>query len=85
MNKSQLQQHDREHLLHPFTDFKAYAESFGIPGYRPRSGPELRSQLAAALQSDGLNVIEVAVDPSVNNELVQRLRQFETGGAGGRE
>jgi acetolactate synthase-1/2/3 large subunit len=54
-------------------DFKAYAESFGISSSRPRNTRELRSQLTRALESDSLSVIEIPVDPGVNNELVQKL------------
>ena len=56
-------------------DFKAYVESFGIQAYRPQHAAELRSQLAAALASDSLNVLEIPVDASVNNELVQKLNR----------
>jgi acetolactate synthase-1/2/3 large subunit len=56
-------------------DFKRYAESFGITGYRPRNKDELRSQLAAAVRADELNVVEIPVDTSVNNELVEKLRR----------
>jgi acetolactate synthase I/II/III large subunit len=56
-------------------DFKAYAESFGIRGYRPRSVAELRQQLRHAIGSRELCVIEVPVDASVNTALVDKLAQ----------
>ena len=56
-------------------DFKAYAESFGIRGYRPRSVAELRQQLRHAILSRELCVIEVPVDASVNSALVDKLAQ----------
>lgn len=56
-------------------DFKAYAESFGIRGYRPRSVAELRQQLRRAIGSRELCVIEVPVDASVNTALVDKLAQ----------
>lgn len=56
-------------------DFKAYAESFAIRGYRPRSVAELRQQLRHAIGSRELCVIEVPVDASVNTALVDKLAQ----------
>ena len=56
-------------------DFKAYAESFGIRGYRPRGVAELRQQLRHAIGSHELCVIEVPVDASVNTALVDKLAQ----------
>jgi acetolactate synthase-1/2/3 large subunit len=56
-------------------DFKAYAESFGIRGYRPRSVAELRQQLRHAIGSRELCIIEVPVDASVNTALVDKLAQ----------
>jgi acetolactate synthase-1/2/3 large subunit len=57
-------------------NFKAYAESFGIRGYRPQSLRELKEQLRSAIPSKELCVIEVPVDPSVNNALVDKLRRY---------
>jgi acetolactate synthase-1/2/3 large subunit len=57
-------------------DFKSYAESFGIKGYRPRDAAEFRAQLTEAIATDGLSVIEVRVETSVNNELVQKLERY---------
>ena len=54
-------------------DFKAYAESFGITGYQPKTLAELKQHLAEALSSKKLCVVEVPVDQRVNYELVQRL------------
>lgn len=56
-------------------DFKAYAESFGIRGYRPSNVNELRAQLATAMGSDAISVVEIPVDTSVNNELVEKLKR----------
>jgi acetolactate synthase-1/2/3 large subunit len=57
-------------------DFKAYVESFGIRGYRPQTLAELKEQLRTAITSKELSVIEVRVDPRVNNELVDKLNAF---------
>ena len=55
-------------------DFKSYAESFGITGYRPRTVAELTQQLQQAITSRKLAVVEVPVDASVNNRLIKRLQ-----------
>jgi len=55
-------------------DFKAYAESFGIPGYRPRTLEELAQQLREAVTSRKLCVMEIPIDQSVNAELIKTLR-----------
>ncbi len=57
-------------------DFKAYAESFGIPAYRPSSVEELRRTLNEAIRSRELRLIEIPVDPSVNRGLVARLEHY---------
>ena len=62
------------HIGNP--DFKAYAESFGIKAQRPDSVSELRAAVAEAIGSRELRLIEIPVDPSVNRELVAKLRDF---------
>lgn len=57
-------------------DFKMYAESFGIKGHRPTSLNELKETLAEAIQSHELHVVEVPVDASVNNALVDKLKKY---------
>jgi acetolactate synthase-1/2/3 large subunit len=54
-------------------DFKAYAESFGIKAYRPKSGRELTEQLKRSLDSKELTVFEIPIDVSVNQELIKKL------------
>ena len=54
-------------------DFKAYAESFGITGYHPRTLAELQQQLREAVSSRKLCVMEVPVDTHVNVELIKKL------------
>ena len=63
-------------------DFKAYAESFGIKGYRPKDLSELRSQLKKAVAAGELCVVEIPVDPSVNFKLIDKLKASK--GKGGR-
>ena len=57
-------------------DFKALAESFGIFAYRPSSPIELREALNESIGSRELRLIEVVVDPSVNLELVNKLKSY---------
>lgn len=57
-------------------DFKAYAESFGIKGYRPQTLTELKAQLETAITSKELCVVEVPIDPSFNNALVEKLKNY---------
>ncbi len=55
-------------------DFKKYAESFGIKGYRPRDVRELKKQLAQSLQGRELSVFEVPIDNHVNGKLIAKLK-----------
>jgi acetolactate synthase I/II/III large subunit len=57
-------------------DFKAFAESFGILAYRPQNPVELREALTESIASRQLRLIEVIVDPSVNLELVKKLKNY---------
>lgn len=54
-------------------DFKMYAESFGIKGYRPQNVLELKKQLTHSISSRELCVFEILVDTSVNQELIKKL------------
>jgi len=54
-------------------DFKAYAESFGIKGYRPGNLRELTGQLKRSLSLKELCVFEIPIDVSVNQELIRKL------------
>ncbi len=54
-------------------DFVAYAESFGIPGFRPTSADDLYPTLMKALALDGPSVIDVPIDYSENVRLTERL------------
>ncbi len=50
-------------------DIRAYAETFGVKGYRPESLSELGETLRETLGSGEMSVVEVPVDNSVNSEL----------------
>jgi acetolactate synthase-1/2/3 large subunit len=54
-------------------DFVAYAESFGIAGFRPASAAELRATLGRALEVDGPSLVEVPIDYRENLRLTERL------------
>ena len=61
-------------------DFKVYAESFGIKGYRPQTLKELKEQLYQAITSNELCLVEVPVDARVNQGLVEKLNKYWQGG-----
>jgi acetolactate synthase-1/2/3 large subunit len=54
-------------------DFVRYAESFGIPGFRPESADDLYPILRRALELDGPAVIDVPIDYRENVRLTERL------------
>jgi len=56
-------------------DFKKYAESFGIPAYRPASFSELRGMLKQAITSQQLCLVEIPIEVSVNYELSEKLER----------
>jgi acetolactate synthase-1/2/3 large subunit len=60
-------------------DFVAYAESFGIAGFRPSSADELYPTLMRALDVAGPSVVEVPIDYRENLRLTERLGALMTG------
>ncbi|MDY7396082.1 acetolactate synthase large subunit [Aureibaculum sp. 2210JD6-5] len=54
-------------------DFVKYAESFGATGYRPDSVEDFKNTLQTALNSKGVQVIDLAVDYSLNHEILNVL------------
>ena len=54
-------------------DFVAYAESFGIAGFRPSSAADLYPTLMRALEHDGPSLVEVPIDYRENLRLTERL------------
>ncbi|HET9346449.1 MAG TPA: acetolactate synthase large subunit [Candidatus Limnocylindrales bacterium] len=54
-------------------DFVAYAESFGIAGFRPTSADDLAATLRRALDVDGPSLVEVPIDYRENLRLTERL------------
>jgi acetolactate synthase I/II/III large subunit len=58
-------------------DFVAYAESFGIAGFRPASAGDLQATLRRALEVDGPSLVEVPIDYRENLRLTERLGALE--------
>jgi acetolactate synthase I/II/III large subunit len=54
-------------------DLVAYAESFGIPGFRPASADALYPTLMRALEVDGPALVDVPIDYAENVRLTERL------------
>jgi acetolactate synthase I/II/III large subunit len=54
-------------------DLVAYAESFGIPGFRPESADALYPTLMRALAVDGPAVVDLPIDYVENVRLTERL------------
>ena len=54
-------------------DFVAYAQSFGIAGFRPASAADLLPTLRRALDVDGPSLVEVPIDYRENLRLTERL------------
>jgi acetolactate synthase I/II/III large subunit len=54
-------------------DFVAFAQSFGIAGYRAASSADLLPTLRRALDEDGPSVVEVPIDYRENLRLTDRL------------
>lgn len=51
-------------------DFVKYAESYGALGHRPKSDAEFQDILAGCLSTDGVHVIDLAVDYSLNHAIL---------------
>lgn len=54
-------------------DFVKYIESFGGIGYRPHSVKEFRHDFEKALSSKGLHLIDLAIDYTLNHEILNLL------------
>ena len=58
-------------------DFVAYAQSFGVTGYRIESAGELLPALRTALAAGTVSVIACPVDYSANLELIESLGDLD--------
>ncbi len=54
-------------------DLVAYAESFGIPGFRPETADALYPTLMRALEVEGPSVVDVPIDYAENVRLTEHL------------
>ena len=61
-------------------DFVAFAESFGIAGFRPTSSADLYPTLMRALAVDGPALVEVPIDYRENLRLTEHLGALAPGG-----
>jgi acetolactate synthase-1/2/3 large subunit len=59
-------------------DFVAYAQSFGIAGFRAGSSDALYPTLMRALEHDGPSLVEVPIDYRENLRLTERLGALST-------
>jgi acetolactate synthase-1/2/3 large subunit len=59
-------------------DFVKYAESYGAKGHRPKSDEEFKETLSKCLKTDGVHVIDLAVDYSMNHSILNVLLKEKT-------
>jgi acetolactate synthase-1/2/3 large subunit len=59
-------------------DFKLYAESYGAHGYRPSNDQEFQDTLKQCLSTDGVHLIDLAIDYSLNHEILNVLLKEKT-------
>jgi acetolactate synthase-1/2/3 large subunit len=58
-------------------DFVKYAEAYGARGWRPSSVAEFRQMLAQCLDSPGVDLIDLAIDYSDNDRVLnQEIREL---------
>jgi acetolactate synthase-1/2/3 large subunit len=60
-------------------DFVAYAQSFGMAGFRPSSAADLYPTLMRALEIDGPSLVEVPIDYAENLRLTEHLGALTVG------
>lgn len=54
-------------------DFVKYAESFGAIGHRPTSDADFKTILSESLNADGVHIIDLSVDYSLNHSILNVL------------
>lgn len=59
-------------------DYVKYAESFGAIGHRPTSDENFKELLTKCLTMDGVHVIDLAVDYSLNHSILNVLLKEKT-------
>lgn len=59
-------------------NFALYAQSYGAHGHTPKSDDEFRETLTKCLNTDGVHVIDLAVDYSLNHSILNVLLKEKT-------
>lgn len=59
-------------------DFLRYAESFGVAGHKPANDEEFKKTLTMSLEAGGVHLIDLAVDYSLNHEILNVLLKEKT-------
>ncbi len=59
-------------------NFEKYAESYGAIGHTPKSDEDFRQTLNTCLNTDGVHVIDLAVDYSLNHSILNVLLKEKT-------
>jgi len=59
-------------------DFVKYAESYGAHGHRPTSDQNFKETFAKCLETDGVHLIDLAVDYSLNHSILNVLLKEKT-------
>lgn len=59
-------------------DFVKYAESYGAKGHRPTNDEELVATIDKCLNSDGVHLIDLAVDYSLNHSILNVILKEKT-------
>jgi len=59
-------------------DFVKYAESYGCIGHRPKTDEDFRTILSKCLTTEGVHVIDLAVDYSLNHSILNVLLKEKT-------
>ena len=59
-------------------DFVKYAESYGAIGHRPTSDENFKEVLANCLKMEGVHIIDLAVDYSLNHSILNVLLKEKT-------
>lgn len=54
-------------------DFVKYAEAYGAYGYRPQSCPEFGEMLKHCLSTEGVHLIDPAIDYSLNHAILNDM------------
>ncbi|WP_129669696.1 acetolactate synthase large subunit [Phytoactinopolyspora endophytica] len=75
--KMQMEMGEHSNTAFSNPDVVGYAESFGAKGYQITSADELLPTLRAALDDDGVSIINCPVDYRENLQLIQRLGQLD--------